>query len=54
MNSKEIDDSIIEYINNYKNTHKIFQPTRVLSKEQILYIKNRYAPHSEAQVEAYF
>ena len=53
MYNKEIDNSIIEYINNYKNTHKIFRPTIVLSKEQILYIKNRYAPHSEAQAEAY-
>lgn len=33
MHDKETDDSIIEYINNYKNTHKIFQPTRVLSEE---------------------
>ena len=53
MYNKEIDNSIIEYINNYKNTHKIFQPTRALSKEQILYIKNRYTDTSDIKENIY-
>ena len=53
MYNKEIDNSIIEYINNYKNTHKIFRPTRVLSKEQILYIKNRYTDTSNLKENIY-
>ena len=53
MYNKEIDNSIIEYINNYKNTHKIFRPTRVLSEEQILYIKNRYTDTSDLKENIY-
>lgn len=53
MYNKEIDNSIIEYINKYKNTHKIFQPTRVLSKEQILYIKNRFSDTSDIKENIY-
>ena len=53
MYNKEIDNSIIEYINNYKNTYKIFRPTRVLSNEQILYIKNRYTDTSDLKENIY-
>lgn len=53
MHDKETDDSIIEYINNYKNTYKIFRPTRVLSNEQILYIKNRYTDTSDLKENIY-
>ena len=53
MYNKEIDNSIIEYINKYKNIHKIFQPTKVLSEEQILYIKNRFNDTSDLKENIY-